>query len=84
MTVCAFDRSVLMRDAAVVARRRHLIVAHQRLIALRQIFLGVAVQVAERRRQTVATMLFRYATKRPKGILQALGQRDETFSAEND
>ena len=58
--------------------------AHQRLITLRQIILGVAVQIAERRRQAVATMLLRHAAKRPKSILQALGQRDETLAAEHD
>ena len=57
MAVRALDRAVLVRDAGVVAGRRHAVVAHQPLVALRQVLLGVAVEVAERRRQAVAAML---------------------------
>jgi len=41
-----------MRDTEIVAGRYHVVMADQRLIAQRLIFFGVAVQVAEWRRET--------------------------------
>ena len=84
MAVGALDRSVLVRDAGVVAGRRHIIVAHEALVALRQILLGFAVEIAERRRQTVAAMFEWNPAERPQGILQAIGQRRETLAAKHD
>ena len=57
---------------------------HERVIAARQIFPGVTVQVAERSRQAVAAMLEGNATQCPQGILQSLGQGNEAFAAENN
>jgi hypothetical protein len=51
------DRAVLVRQPCVVAGRRHAVVSAQDLVAARQIGLGVALKVAERRRQAVAAML---------------------------
>ena len=79
----ALDRAVLVRDAGVVARGLHAVMAHQVLIALRQILLRVAVEVAERRRQAVAAMLLRHAAERPQRVLQALRERDEALAAED-
>ena len=58
--------------------------AHQALIALRQILLRVGRQIAERRRQAVAAMLLRHAAERPQRILQAFGQGHEALAAEHD
>ena len=65
MAMRAFNGSVLVGDAGVIARGRHLVVAHEPLVALRQILLGRAVEVAERRRQAVAAMLLGNAAERP-------------------
>ena len=46
-----------MRETGVVAGRRHAVVGAQGFVAARQIGLGVAIEVAERRRQAVAAML---------------------------
>ena len=73
-----------MRDAGVVAGRRHGVVAHEPLVALRQVLLGFAVQVAERRRQAVTAMFEWNPAERPQGILQALGQRREALAAKHD
>src|SRR3990172_1652076 len=84
MAVRTLDRSVLVRDTRVVARRPHVVMAHEPLVAPRQILLGVAVEVAERGRQAVAAMLVRYAAEPPQRILQSLGQGDEALAAEHD
>jgi hypothetical protein len=84
MTMRTFYGPVLMRDAGIVARRHHAVMLHERVIAARQIMLGIAVQVAEGRRQAVAAMLVGNATQDPQGILQSLGKGHEAFTAEND
>ena len=58
--------------------------AHERLIAARQVLPGLRVQIAEGRRQAVAAVLFGYAAKRPQRILQALRQSCETLPAKDD
>ena len=84
MAVRAFDRAVLVRDAGVVARRGHAVMAHQRRVALGDVFPRVGRQIAERRRQAVAAVLLRRAAERPQRVLQALGQGREAFAAEHD
>ena len=83
VSVGALDRAVLVRDAAIVARRRHAVMGAQLLVAPRQVLLGIAIEVAERRRQAVAAMLFRHAAQRPQRVLQAFGQRHEALAAEH-
>ena len=80
----ALDRAVLMREARIVARRRHAVMRAQLLVAPRQVLLRVTIEVAERRRQAVAAMLLRHAAQRPQCVLQALGERHEAFAAEHD
>jgi hypothetical protein len=65
MAVRAFDRAVLVRDAGVVGRRGHAVAAHQRRVALGDVFPRVGREVAERRRRAVAAMLLRRAAERP-------------------
>lgn len=84
MAVRAFDRAVLMRDALVVACGRHAVVGAELLVALREIGLGVGVEIAEGRRETVAAVIGRRSAQRPERILHPLGQGDEAFAAEND
>ncbi len=84
MAMRALDGAILMGNAGVVARRRHPIVTHEAPLALRQVLLGFGVQIAEGRRQAVAAVLLRHTTKRPKRILQALGERNETLPSEHD
>ncbi len=55
-----------------------------RLVAERQILLGVGIEIAEGGRQAIAAMLLRNAAERPQRILQALGQRDEALAAEHN
>ena len=84
MAVRALDRAVLVRDAAIVAGRRHAVMGAQRLVAPGQVLLGVAIEIAEGRRQAVAAVLLRHAAERPQRVLQALGQRHEALAAEHD
>ena len=56
----------------------------ERLVAERQILLGVGIEIAEGGRQAVAAMLLGNAAERPQRILQALGQRDEALTAEHN
>lgn len=80
----AFDGAIFVRDAGVVARGRHAVVRHQILITVCQVLLRRLVEVAERRRQTVAAMFLRHAAECPQGVLQTLGQRHEAFAAQYD
>jgi hypothetical protein len=66
MPMRTLNRAILMRNTAIVPGRCHIVVTHQRLIAKREILLGVAVQVAECCRETVAAMLARRVNKRPR------------------
>src|ERR1700684_1439619 len=74
MAVRTLDGTILVRDTQIVAGGRHAVMAHQLLIAQRQVFLGVALQVAECRRETVAAMLAWRATEPPQRVLQPLRQ----------
>jgi hypothetical protein len=75
MAVCTLDRTVLVSDARIVARRRHAVMGAQLFVAPRQVFLRLAREIAERRRQAVAAMLLRDAAERPQCALQAFGER---------
>ena len=84
MAMGAFDRAVLMRDALVIPRRDHTIMGAKLVVTVREIDLGIGVEVAECRRQTVAPMIERRTAHGPQSILKPFGQRDKAFSAEND
>jgi hypothetical protein len=80
----AFDRSVLVRHAGIVAGWCHSVVVAERLVACRQILLGVGAEIAERGRKAVASVLLGNPAQRPQSVLQPFGQRDKTFAAEHD
>src|ERR1700751_360904 len=84
MAMGALDRAVLVREAAVIARRRHAVMSAQLLVTPRQVLLGATIKVAERRRQTVAALLFRHAAQRPQRVLQAFRERHKALATEND
>src|SRR5208282_6607429 len=83
MAVGALDRTVLVRDARIVASRRHAVMGAERFVALRQILLGVGAKITESRRETVAAVLLGRATQRPQGVLQPFRQSDKAFAAEH-
>jgi hypothetical protein len=56
----------------------------QLLVAPRQVRLSIAIEIAECRRQAVASVLFRHATQRPQRVLQPFGKRHEALAAEYD
>jgi hypothetical protein len=66
-----------------MAAWRHAVMGAERLIAERQILLGIGIEIAEGGRQAVAAMLLGNAAERPQRILQALGQCDEALAAED-
>src|SRR5262245_56592943 len=72
-----------MCDAGIVARWRHAVIPTQLLVAPGEVILGYAIEVAERRRQAVATVLLRDAAQRPQCVLEALGECHEAFAAEH-
>src|SRR4051812_29043338 len=84
MAVWAFDRTVLMRQAPIVAGWLHAIMGAQCLVAARLILPCVGVEIAEGSRQAVAAMLQRGPAERPQRILQTLRQRHEALTAEHD
>src|SRR6266852_4749293 len=76
------DRTVLVRDTRIVARRRHAVMGAQLLVAPGQVLLGIPMEVAERRRQAVAAMLAWHTAQRPQRALKAFRERHKTFAAE--
>jgi len=55
--VWAFDGTVLMGNASVVAGRRHAVMAAQLFVAAGQIGAGILVEIAECGRQAVGAVL---------------------------
>ena len=80
----AFDRPVLVGDAAIVAGRPHAVVGAEVLVPPGQIVPRIAIEIAEGGRQAVGPMLPRCPTERPQGILQPFGQCDEALATEHD
>ena len=75
---------VLVADAWIVAGRRHAVMGAERLLARRQILLGVSAQITEGSREAVAAVLLGNAAERPQSVLQPFGQSDKAFAAEHD
>ncbi|GAA3257193.1 hypothetical protein GCM10020258_60460 [Sphingomonas yabuuchiae] len=84
VTMTAFYGPILMGDPAIVAGGLHLVIGAQGGIAGPQIFLGILLQVGERRGEAIGAMLVRHAAKLPQRILKAAGQRREAFSSQHD
>src|SRR6202453_5009527 len=84
MAMRAFDRTILVRYARIVAGRRHAVMAAGRLVACRQILFGIGAEIAECGREAVASVLLGNPAQRPQGILQPFRQGDKTFAAEHD
>src|SRR5450631_1069630 len=84
MPMRTLDGAILVRNTAVVPARCHIVVLHQRLVSQREIILGIAVQIAECGRETIAAMLAWRSSKHPQRVLQTLGQRDKALTAEHD
>ena len=77
------NRAVLVCKSTIVARRRHPVMGTQLLVASGEILLRLPIEIAERRRQAVAAMLFRHAAQRPQRVLQAFRERHKTLAAEH-
>src|SRR5215469_17116479 len=84
MTMRAFDRSVLMCQAPIVAGRLHAVMRAQCVVAPRLILPRAVVEIAEGSRETVAAMLKRRSAERPQRVLQTLGQGHEALTTEHD
>jgi hypothetical protein len=74
MAVRAFDRTVLVRQASIVAGRLHAVMGAQCLVAPGLILPCIGIEIAERRREAIAAMLQRGSTERPQCVLQTLRQ----------
>ena len=72
-----------MREPTIVARRCHAIVGTQFLVTPGEILLGNPIEIAKRRRQAIAAMLFGHTAQRPQRILQAFRKRYEAFAAQH-
>ena len=55
----------------------------QLLVAPGEVLLCLTIEVAERRRQAVAAVLFRHPAQRPQRVLQAFRERHEALAAEH-
>jgi len=84
MAMRAFDRTVLVRQAPIVAGRLHAVMGAQCLVAPRLILPCIGVEIAEGGRETVAAMLPWGAAERPQSILQTLRQCHKALPAEHD
>src|SRR5438874_13698007 len=65
MAMRAFDRTVLVRQAPIVAGRLHAVMGAQGLVAPGLILPCVGVEIAERRREAIAAMHRRCAAGSP-------------------
>ena len=83
MAVRPLDRAVLVGQASIVARDRHVVMLAERLVALGRVLRLVLAQVAKRRRQAVGAVLARHTAEMPQSVLQALRQRREALAAEH-
>ena len=77
------DGAVLVRDATVVAARRHAVMLAQGIVAARQILPRFGVEVAEGCRQAVAAVLCRCPAQGPECVLQSLGQCNVALAAQD-
>ncbi len=84
MTVSAFHAAVLVRDAAVVAGRRHRVMLAKSLVAPGQVFLGFGRQVEKGGRERVGPVFEGRGPQAPQRILQAGGESGEALPAEDD
>ena len=75
----ALDGAVLVAHAAIVAGRRHAVMAAQLTVCPREVFL--LGKVLECCRETVGAMLARGATDQPERVLEAFGERREALPA---
>ena len=82
MPMRPLDCTILMRDTAVVAARRHGVMGAQGFVAQRPVGGCVAFKVAERGREAVTAMLAGSTAQCPKGILQAFGQGHEALATQ--
>src|SRR3984893_9900350 len=71
--------AVLVPHAAIVAGRRHAVMAAQLTVCPREVFL--LGKVLECCRETVGAMLARGATDQPERVLEAFGERREALPA---
>jgi hypothetical protein len=81
--VAALDRAVLVRQAPVVARRDHAVVAAERGVAAGDVLGRVRAEVAEGGREAVGAVLDGRAAEGGQGGLQARRQRGEALAAED-
>lgn len=83
--VHTLDRTILVCDAFVIARRLHMVVSAKLLIAMGQVFPIIgSSQVAECGQQAVAAMVVWRAARGPQRALQPFCKGDEAFAAEDD
>jgi hypothetical protein len=59
-------------------------VVAESIVPAGKVLAGLAVEITERGRQTVAAMLKRSAAERPQRILQPFGERHVTLAAQDD
>src|SRR5260370_33107694 len=80
MAVRAFDRTVLVRYAPIVAGRLHVVMGAQHLVAARLIPPRVAAEVAAGGRYAVAAILRGSAAERPPRTLHTLAPRPRALT----
>ncbi len=68
VTVLALDRAVLVCNPGVVARRRHLVMGAQRLVATGLIGASIVVEIAKGGGEAVGAVLGRHAAETPDGL----------------
>src|SRR5260370_2695673 len=71
--------AVLVAHAAIVAGRRHAVMAAQLTVGPREVFL--LGEILERRREAVGAMLAWRSADEPERVLQPLGERREALPA---
>ena len=72
-----------MRKPTIVARRCYAVLGMHFLVTAGEIVLGNSIEVAKRRQQAVAAMLFRHAAQSAQRVRQALRQGYEALAAQH-
>jgi len=83
MSVLAFHGAVLVRDAGVVAGRRHAVMGAESLVTAGLVEAGVVIEIAERGGEAVKAVFARHAAQAPQGVLQSDRQRGVALAAQH-
>lgn len=76
----SFNRTVLVGDTGVIARRPHAIMGTQHLATPGEVLRRITLEIAECSRKAIATVFKRSTTECPQRVLQPFGQHHKAVA----